>query len=145
VTLSSGYSKACSAARAEWQISATDSDVYYAAYNRTIFRSTDGAVTWQAARHFAEEVVNIAVDPTDGDRFYVAALEDGVWRSDDAGQTFTKIAGVTGGNAVWSVGVGGANGQTVYYATNSGAGHQVAERGDHAPAPHAPEHYVHSR
>jgi hypothetical protein len=72
-------------------------------------------------------VVNIAVDPTDGTRVYVAALNDGLFRSDDSGQTFTKIA--PGTEEVWAVGVGGADGKTVYYATNSGAFWQSTDRG----------------
>jgi uncharacterized repeat protein (TIGR01451 family) len=109
------------------KISATNTDVYYAAYSRTFFRSTDAAVSWQVSRDFVAEVVNIAVDPTDGTRVYVAALNDGLFRSDDSGQTFTKIA--PGTEEVWAVGVGGADGKTVYYATNSGAFWQSGDRG----------------
>ncbi len=93
--------------------STTDSNVYYAAYSRSVFRSTDGAVTWQAVWHSESEVVDIAVDPTDGNRFYVAALEGGVWRSEDGGQTMQQIFRAPP-DMVWSVGVGGADGKTVY-------------------------------
>jgi len=109
------------------EISPTNPDVYYAAYTRTFFRSTDGADTWQGSRDFAAELVSIAVDPTDGTRVYAAALTDGLYRSDDAGQTFTKIAPGTG--MIWAVGVGGADGKTVYYSNNNGTFWQSTDRG----------------
>ena len=108
--------------------STTDSNVYYAAYSRSVFRSTDGAVTWQAVWHSESEVVDIAVDPTDGNRFYVAALEDGVWRSEDGGQTMQQIFGAPP-DMVWSVGVGGADGKTVYWGANTGAFQMSTDRG----------------
>ena len=52
--------------------SPTDNNVFYAAYGRSFFRTTDGAANWQP-HEFVHEVVDIAVDPTDGTRVYVAA------------------------------------------------------------------------
>jgi uncharacterized repeat protein (TIGR01451 family) len=108
------------------EASPTDPNVFYAAYGRTFFRSADGTATWNA-REFVHEVVDIAVDPTDGTRLYVAALDDGLYRSEDGGLTFTQIA--PGNTQVWSVGVGGADGKTVYYATGNGSFFQSTDRG----------------
>ena len=111
-----------------WDLKAspTDPNVFYAAYGRSFFRTTDGAATWQT-KDFIHEAVNIAVDPTDGTRLYVAAVEDGLFRSEDGGQTFTQIA--PGDTPVWAVGVGGADGKTVYYATGNGSFYQSTDRG----------------
>jgi uncharacterized repeat protein (TIGR01451 family) len=109
------------------EASATDANTFYAAYGRTFFRTTDAGTTWQA-RHFVQEVVDIAVDPTDGNRLYLAALEGGLYRSEDAGRTFTQIA--AGNTSVWSVGVGGTDGKTVYYATGNGAFFRSTDRGE---------------
>lgn len=106
--------------------SPTDDNVFYAAYGRSFFRTTDGATNWQSYE-FVHEVVDIAVDPTDGTRVYVAALEDGLYRSEDGGRTFMKIA--PGDTFVWSVGVGGADGKTVYYSTANGSFFQSTDRG----------------
>lgn len=109
------------------EVSSTDSNVFYAAYGRAFFRSTDGGATWQTGRRFTGEVVDVAVDPTDGNRIYLAILQEGVFRSEDAGQSFVKVA--ANGEYVWSVGVGGADGKTVYYATASGAFSRSTDRG----------------
>jgi uncharacterized repeat protein (TIGR01451 family) len=108
------------------EASPTDPKVFYAAYGRSFFHTSDGAATWQA-REFVHEVVDIAVDPTDGTRVYVAALEDGLYRSEDGGLTFTQIA--PGDTLMWAVGVGGADGKTVYYATGNGSFYQSTDRG----------------
>jgi uncharacterized repeat protein (TIGR01451 family) len=106
--------------------SPTDPNVFYAAYSRSFFRTSDGTATWQI-KDFVHEVVSIAVDPTDGTRLYVAALQDGLFRSEDGGQTFTQIA--PGDTLVWAVGVGGADGKTVYYTTGNGSFYQSTDRG----------------
>jgi len=100
-------------------------NVLYAAYGRSFFRTTDGAVNWQT-KDFSSEVVDISVDPTDGNRLYIAVLQDGVYRSVDAGQTFTKVAPAD--SLVWSVGAGA--GGTVFYGTGSGAVYRSTNNGD---------------
>jgi photosystem II stability/assembly factor-like uncharacterized protein len=107
--------------------STTDSNVFYAAYGRSLSRSVDGAVTWQTIGGFAGQVVSIAVDPTDGRRVYVAVLEQGLFRSENGGDTFAQIAPST--EMIWSVGAGGSDGRTVYYATNSGTFYRSLDRG----------------
>ncbi len=109
------------------EASPTNSNVFYAAYGRAVFRSTDGGASWQVSRDFVGEAVDIAVDPTDGNRLYVAVLNDGLFRSEDGGQTFSAIA--LSNSQIWSVGVGGADGKTVYYATGSGAFFRSTDRG----------------
>jgi len=109
------------------EASSTNPDVYYVSYNRLLARSTDGAVTWQDIGKFTGEITDIAVDPTDGNRIYVAVLEEGVFRSDDAGDTFVQIAPSI--EMPWSVGVGGTDGRTVYYGTNYRNVYQSTDRG----------------
>ncbi|WP_157994437.1 CARDB domain-containing protein [Peristeroidobacter agariperforans] len=91
--------------------SSTDSSVFYAIYSRSVHRSTDGGVTWTILKNFASQVNGLAVDPTDGNRLYVTALDHGLFRSDDRGQSFIQVA--PAGAGVWGV---GTNGATVYYA-----------------------------
>ncbi|HEY5760043.1 MAG TPA: CARDB domain-containing protein [Steroidobacter sp.] len=90
--------------------SSTDSDIFYAAYGSSLHRSTDGGVTWTTVRTFASQVNSIAVDPTDGNRLYVAVIDDGLFRSDDRGQNFVQVAAP--GSGMWGV---GTNGSTTYY------------------------------
>ena len=84
-------------------------------------------MNWQTIGGFAGQVVSIAVDPTDGRRIYVAVLEQGLFRSENGGDTFTQIAPST--ETIWSVGAGGSDGRTVYYATNSGTFYRSLDRG----------------
>jgi uncharacterized repeat protein (TIGR01451 family) len=110
------------------EASTTDKNVYYAAYTHSLFRSTDGAVNWEALRHFDSRVSDIAVDPTDGSRLYVAVSREGVYRSEDGGQNFTKIVAAAT-QPIWSVAVGGSDGKTVYYSTDSGELFYSPDRG----------------
>jgi uncharacterized repeat protein (TIGR01451 family) len=90
--------------------SSTDANIFYAAYGSSVHRSTDGGVTWTTLRDFASQVNSIAVDPTDGNRIYVAVIDDGLFRSDNRGQSFVQVA--TPGSGLWGV---GTNGSTTYY------------------------------
>lgn len=91
--------------------SSTDSNIFYASYSRSMHRSIDGGVTWTTLRDFASQPTNIAVDPTDGNRLYVSVLDEGLFRSDDRGQSFVQVA--SPGSGLWGV---GTNGASVYYA-----------------------------
>ncbi len=50
------------------EVSATDGNLLYATYARSIFRSTDGGLTWQVIRDFVAETQDLSIDPTDGNR-----------------------------------------------------------------------------
>jgi hypothetical protein len=71
------------------EASSTDGNVFYAAYGRSFYRSTDGGATW-IEHPFTGFVNDIAVDPADGNRVLVAAQLDGLFRSLDGGRTFTE-------------------------------------------------------
>ena len=67
-----------------------------------IYRSDDGGDTWKhGGLPDAQQIADIAVDPRDPNRLFVAALghpygpnaERGVFRSTDGGQTFEKVLG----------------------------------------------------
>lgn len=121
----------------DMEASTTDGSVFYAAYSRSFHRSIDGGVTW-VARDFTGEVVDIAVDPADGNRIFVAVLDEGLFRSTDAGRTFTEIAPAWHG--IWASGVGPGN--VVYYASSVGF-HRSTDGGDsfsvQAPMPQTVE------
>ena len=111
----------------DFDASSTNPDVFYVTYNRVLARSTDGAQTWQNIGNFTDEVVDIAVDPTDGNRIYVAVLEKGLFRSDNGGDSFVQIAAAS--NFIWAVGVGGGDGKTVYYTDGPGYFYRSQDRG----------------
>jgi uncharacterized repeat protein (TIGR01451 family) len=91
--------------------SSSDANVFYATYGSSVHRSTDGGVHWTTLRDFASQANTLAVDPTDGNRLYVAVIDDGLFRSDDGGQSFVQVA--LPGSGMWGV---GTNGATTYYA-----------------------------
>jgi photosystem II stability/assembly factor-like uncharacterized protein len=77
-----------------------------------VYKSTDAGKTWQhLGLRDAQQIPNMAVDPTNPNRLFVAALghpygpneERGIFRSTDGGQTFQKVLYKdenTGGNDV---------------------------------------------
>jgi photosystem II stability/assembly factor-like uncharacterized protein len=77
-----------------------------------MYKSTDAGKTWtHLGLHDAQQIANIAVDPRDPNKLFVAVLghpfgpnpERGIYRSTDGGSTFTKILGRddnTGGSDV---------------------------------------------
>ncbi|HEY5807520.1 MAG TPA: hypothetical protein VIT67_06110, partial [Povalibacter sp.] len=99
----------------DFEASSTDPNVYYAAYGRSFHRSTDGGNNWQA-HDFLGQVQQIVVDPADGNRIFVAVIDEGLFRSTDGGLNFTKIA--PGSPRIWTAGVGPNN--VVYYASELG-------------------------
>jgi len=83
--------------------SPTDPDTVYAgAEDASLFRSTDGAETWTELKGLRTHesgpgwqpgaggmcVHTVLIDPTDPDRLHVAISAAGVFRSDDAGETW---------------------------------------------------------
>jgi photosystem II stability/assembly factor-like uncharacterized protein len=86
--------------------SLTDPDTVYAGVEDAgLFRSTDGAATWQELPALREHssaaswqpgaggmcLHTIVLDPTDPDRMFVAISAAGAFRTDDAGQTWQPI------------------------------------------------------
>jgi photosystem II stability/assembly factor-like uncharacterized protein len=88
-----------------------------------IYKSTDAGRTWShLGLRDAQQIPNIAVDPKNPNRLFVAALghpygpneERGIYRSTDGGQTFVKVLTKdenTGGN---DVDIDPSNPETVY-------------------------------
>jgi photosystem II stability/assembly factor-like uncharacterized protein len=91
-----------------WHIepSLTDPDTMYAGIeDAAIFRSTDGAHTWQEMKGLREHgsgprwqpgaggmcLHTILLDPTDPKRIFVAISAAGVFRTEDGGETWTPI------------------------------------------------------
>src|SRR5687767_6243910 len=74
------------------QAHSTAPNVFYAMFQRSIHRSTDGGVTWTVLRNFDGQVNGLVVDPSDGNRLYVSVYSEGVYRSDNRGDSFALVA-----------------------------------------------------
>ena len=98
---------------ADLERSSTVPGTVYATLGHSFYRSLDGGRTWSAAYPLGAQTADIAVDPTNGRRVYVAVVDKGVFRSEDAGRTFVQVASSF---SAWSVAVGGTDGATVYYS-----------------------------
>ncbi len=77
--------------------------------NRGIYRSVDGAATWQQVLFVADDTggIDLAIDPTNPSRifaalwqryseatsWYIGGASSGIYRSEDGGDTWTKLAG----------------------------------------------------
>ncbi len=72
----------------------TDADIVYLnGYGGGIYRSFDGGATWESANkgYTGAHVLDIAADSQDSSRIYATASNCGVFRSDDAGQSYQGI------------------------------------------------------
>jgi uncharacterized repeat protein (TIGR01451 family) len=70
----------------------TDGAVAYLATSSGFHRSTDAGVSWQlAAGSPVDRIVDFAIDPNDGSRVFVAAINHGLFVSTDAGATLSRL------------------------------------------------------
>lgn len=105
--------------------SSTDPNVLYGVFSRSFVKSVDAGTTWTTARDFNGQINAIAVDPTNAARVYVGVYDEGLFRTDDGGATFTQIASDL---SIWGVGAA-ADGNTIYYSSSNGNFHRSSNRG----------------
>ena len=88
-------------------IDPTDSWVMYAATSEGFFKSVDGGATWDASNTglFDTTVTNVTIDPADPSRLFVGTFFHGVYRSVNAGSswTFQPFGGSIGNGSVMSL------------------------------------------
>jgi len=98
--------------------------IAYASARYALYKSTDGGTTWsELTQDFGRTAIsNVALDPANPAKLYVASSGGGVFRSTDGGASFTRIsAAPTDPNVDGPVGFGiSADGNTLYYSTGSG-------------------------
>ncbi|HVE75459.1 MAG TPA: hypothetical protein VND22_01690 [Actinomycetota bacterium] len=75
---------------------------------------------WQKVGADAANIRAIAIDPTDSRRVYAAARNDGVWKSNDAGASWSQSNRGLDFIAVWGVSVDPSDPATVWAATEVG-------------------------
>lgn len=109
--------------------STTQDGVLYAAYTRSFHRSTDGGATWDTY-DFTEEVLDLSVDPDDGNRVYVVVAFEGLYRTVDGGEHFTLIVSDSRGISA----VAAARNGNVYYTDADGL-HRSVDGGETFAAP----------
>ncbi|MCK4790004.1 MAG: hypothetical protein KAV87_40075, partial [Desulfobacteraceae bacterium] len=62
----------------------------------TLFKSTDDGFSWEYTGKVTDDIVDIATSPDDADTIYYATLSS-VYKSTDAGDSFTPLAANPGG------------------------------------------------
>ena len=72
----------------------TNGAVAYAAAQYSLYKSTNGGATWtEVNQDFGQfPITRVMFDPSNPARLYVAALGGGIFRSTNAGSTFTRIS-----------------------------------------------------
>ena len=100
-------------------------ETLFIGYNNGLVRAlVNGQVDAAWALEGDAPVAQIAVDPLAHERMYAATLGAGLWRSDDAGRTFTRLSGIPN-ELVWSVAVSATDRNdgygTVYAGTQPSA------------------------
>jgi photosystem II stability/assembly factor-like uncharacterized protein len=58
-----------------------------------VFLSTDAGATWRNVLPRAQHVYDVTLDPKDPKVLYVSGFDRSAWRSDDAGETWTRLRG----------------------------------------------------
>jgi photosystem II stability/assembly factor-like uncharacterized protein len=101
----------------------TDSSRVYAGsfYAAGLYKSRDGGVTWQR-RLFGSPSVYVwvpVVDPIEPNIVYAGTQGDGMWKSLDYGDSWTKLVGLTPGT-VQGITVDPGNNRRVFVATPQG-------------------------
>jgi photosystem II stability/assembly factor-like uncharacterized protein len=91
-----------------------------------LFRSRDGGVGWEyLGLEETRRIARVAVDPTNSDRIFVAAMGSqystgphrGLYRSENGGQSWTEVLFVNDSTGVCDVVVNPAHPETVYCAS----------------------------
>ncbi len=91
-----------------------------------LLRSSDGGQSWQSlGLQATARIARVAVDPSDRDRIFVAAMgtqfstgpHRGVYRSEDGGQSWSQVLFVNDSTGACDVVVNPAHPETVYCAT----------------------------
>jgi photosystem II stability/assembly factor-like uncharacterized protein len=91
-----------------------------------LLRSADGGQTWQSlGLQATARIARVAVDPSDPDRIFVAAMgtqfstspDRGLYRSEDGGQNWSRVLFVSDSTGATDVLINPAHPETVYCAT----------------------------
>jgi len=73
---------------------------------------------WRSVGPFrGGRVLAVAGDPSDARRFYFGAVNGGVWRTDDAGRTWTPIFDAENVGSIGAIAVAPSNRQVIYVGT----------------------------
>jgi len=72
-------------------IDPTNANTVYAATSGGIYKSTDGAQSWSPSGFLGKYMFCVAIDPGKTSTIYSAASGEGMFRTTDSGQTWTRI------------------------------------------------------
>jgi photosystem II stability/assembly factor-like uncharacterized protein len=102
-------------------IDPANDSILYAAASEALFKSLDRGETWTELPHdFGQyTLVDLAIDPSNSAKVFVASLAQGLLATQDGGATFALVGPKpTDANvdAPWRIAIS-ADGQTIYYST----------------------------
>jgi photosystem II stability/assembly factor-like uncharacterized protein len=112
-------------------VSPTSATRIFVAGQSGLERSTNAGANWSTV--LSGEIADVVVDPNDPDTVYASVHNDGIHRSTDNGDTWSKLtAGPTGANAYWvklAIGTAGTHGSHFLAAKSVGKVFLTTNRG----------------
>ncbi|MBN1979749.1 MAG: protein kinase [Anaerolineae bacterium] len=88
--------------------------------NYSIYQSTDNGQHWNACEDISGDIVDAAIDPSDGQRIFVATKGAGVWASENGCMRWEMRSSELGNLFVSGIAVHPANPDIIYAATSDG-------------------------
>jgi photosystem II stability/assembly factor-like uncharacterized protein len=112
--------------------------VVYGGFQGVVGRSTDGGATWELSGEGLPalyQILSLTIDPTDPTVLYVPLSGAGVFRSRDAGRTWSEVAPGLAGLPLWKVLVDPED-PSILYARPAGRAYSASTRSRRLGAGH---------
>lgn len=98
-----------------------------------VLKSEDAGISWQNISRISGRTIDMLSDPHHGNTFFIATKDRGLWRSDDAGQTWNDVTEglerLSGANEYRRLWISPVNAGHIFYVSSYGI-HKSTDNGD---------------
>ncbi|MCK4967382.1 hypothetical protein KAS50_10125, partial [bacterium] len=114
-------------------MNSNNSDIIYAGTDSGVYKSEDKGTTWYSVNNgLQQDTVNIqtlAIDPVNPNILYVGTSTSKIYRTDDAGGTWSLKSTISGSPVITKIAVDPKSPNKIYVATQSNAVYYSSNRG----------------